>query len=395
MKSSSIIIVLALLAAGIIIYIGFWFYNHFEIFTEEVEIGFQGEARDNPVLAAERLLQRMGISAKTVQSLPDVEYDLGTQDTLLSLEYGSSLDASQSEQLFSWVKEGGHLIMVSDTLYDVLGETIKTNADPLLAELYIRQYQNGLKESEIAEASPTSFAWAQYFLQVGFDPEYYLEPSYDPTKTIDDKYGTHLLFYYYGTGMISVLSDMAFIENDTIDEYDHAQFLWLLVNLERPAARVWLLRTQTEAGAGGEGNGKMPSLWILLWKNMWAVIISAMILLLFWLWARSRRFGTLLPAPPRTRRRLLEHIEASGHFLWQQDQALRLLHGARQALLKRLDSVHPDWTRLSHAELSRWLAQVCGLSADEIELALYGTKPDTEIAFTQTIQILTQIRKTL
>jgi hypothetical protein len=128
---------------------------------------------------------------------------------------------------------------------------------------------------------------------------------------------------------------------------------------------------------------------------MWAIIISIMILLLFWLWGASRRFGPLLPVPPCIRRRLLEHIEASGHFWWRQDRAFMLLRGAKQALLKRLESVHPDWISLSNTELSQQLALVSGLSAKKIENAWHCTKPDNEITFTQTVQIFTKIRKFL
>ena len=403
--------VLVLLTVGIVFYIGYWLYSHYEYISETVEVGFQGEARDNPLLAAERLLERMGTTAKTVHALPNVKDDLGSQDTLVLLQYGTFFSDDQTQQLFHWLDDGGHLIMSSDTLHDVVGKTTKTNLDPLLKKLRVYRHQNGLDKDKIAQAPPTQFVWAQYRLQVAFNPDYYLEPSYyDPVKEISDKHGIHFLFYYYGNGIISVLSDLVFIENGQIGEHDHAQFLWHLVHFERPAARVWLLRTQAKVEGDGTGTPfeKIPPLWTLLWTTMWTVIISAAILLLFWLWTASRRFGSLLPTPPRARRRLLEHIEASGHFLWRQEQAHTLLHGARQALLKRLESVHPDWTHLSHAELSQRLAQVCELPADEIEealnphqspLAKRGKVPGqgriSEMAFTRSLQIMTQIRKTL
>ncbi|OQY46700.1 MAG: hypothetical protein B6247_27430 [Candidatus Parabeggiatoa sp. nov. 2] len=372
MKSEHIITVLILLTVGIVFYIGYWLYSHYEYISETVEVGFQGEARDNPLLAAERLLERMGTTAKTVHALPNVKDDLGSQDTLVLLQYGTFFSDDQTQQLFHWLDDGGHLIMSSDTLHDVVGKTTKTNLDPLLKKLRVYRHQNGLDKDKIAQAPPTQFVWAQYRLQVAFNPDYYLEPSYyDPVKEISDKHGIHFLFYYYGNG---------------------------------------IMRTQAKVEGDGTGTPfeKIPPLWTLLWTTMWTVIISAAILLLFWLWTASRRFGSLLPTPPRARRRLLEHIEASGHFLWRQEQAHTLLHGARQALLKRLESVHPDWTHLSHAELSQRLAQVCELPADEIEealnphqspLAKRGKVPGqgriSEMAFTRSLQIMTQIRKTL
>ncbi|MDM8558644.1 DUF4350 domain-containing protein [Candidatus Parabeggiatoa sp. HSG14] len=394
----SIIIILTIFIVGIIFSTSYWFYNNFEFVKETVEIGYQDEARDNPRLATELLLERMGANVESIHAFPDdIEYMLSSQDTLILLEYNSFLDTEQSRQILQWVREGGHLMMVSDTIYDFQGKT--SYPDPLFTILRLYQYQNELDNLEITHASPTDFIWEQYPMQVAFNPDYYLESSYyDSEVEIGDNYGIHFLRYYYGIGIISVLSDLAFIENDKIGEYDHAQFFWLIVNFERLATKIWLLSPETEFDSG---EGEQKTLWTLLWKNLWTVIISIIVLLLFWLLSAAQRFGPLLPAPSRTRRRLLEHIEASGRFLWQQKQAHILLSGARQALLKRLESVHPDWIRLSHAELSQRLAQICELPANEIEHALnpsHFTKGEqiyTEIDFTRTFQILAQIRKTL
>jgi hypothetical protein len=396
MKTSHIYIGLFLFAfGGIIFYICYWFYTNFEYVTETVEIGFQGEARDNSFLAAQRLLERMGTPIKTVPNLPDIEQDLDSEDTVVVINYGPFLSENQTQQLLKWVDAGGHLIIVSETTHDVLGQSNKP--DPLLTRLHIYRYQNGLENDEITKALPTAFVWEEYSLKVNFDPDYHIESGefYDPVEQKGDQYGTHLLFYYWGSGIISVLSDLAFIENDKINQYDHAQFLWIMVNFERPANQVWFLQAPTFFEDRASANPKMPPFWTLLWTNMWTIIISLAVLLLFWLWRASRRFGPLLPTPPRIRRRLLEHIEASGHFLWQQGQAHVLLHDTRQALFKRLNTLHPDWMRLSPFQLSHRLAQVCGLPANDIEKALQNTKPDNEIEFTQTIQIFTQIRKTL
>ena len=393
MKRSYTIIIFTLIPIMLTTFIAYWLYNNFERVAQKVEIGFQGEARDNPLLAAERLLKRMGTPVKIGHTLPKIK-QLESQDTLILLEYGSFLKSTQTKQLLNWVRNGGHLIWVSDVLNNVQEKAIAP--DPLFKRLSIRQYQNDLNGFEVAQILPTKFVWAQYHLQVAFDSDYHLKSPLPATK-IGNKYGIHLLFHYFGNGMISVLSDMWFIENNRIDLFDHAKFLWLLVNSERSATNVWLVYTKTYNDDINIPSSKnaMPPLWNLLWTNMWAIIISVMILLLFWLWAASRRFGPLLPVPPRIRRRLLEHIEASGHFWWRQDRALMLLRGAKQALLKRLESVHPDWIRLSNTELSQRLALVSGLNAQEIENAWHCTKPDNEITFTQTVQIFTKIRKFL
>jgi hypothetical protein len=384
MKHSHIIISLIIISCLLLIFA--WFYNNFNYISETVEIGYQGEARTNPVLAAERFLERMGTSAESHILDDDLSWDffegiLNREDTLILLNKGRDLTEDQEYLLLRWVKAGGHLIMAAQ------------QNDALLKQFRITLSKNDLDENDIAQASPIAFYWQGYPLQVAFNPNYDLQPFYEPQTKISDESGTYALFYYFSQGNITILSDLAFIKNNKIAEYDNAQFLWHLVNIKQPVTQVFFLRNHEFDGTDSKTD--MPSLWQLLWTNMSAVIISAMLLLLFWLWTVSRRFGFLLPEPPRARRRLLEHLEASGQFFWKQDQAVMLLNTARKALLKRLESEYPDWTQLSPKKLSQQLAQISDLSADEIKMALQETTPKTELVFTKAIQVLTKIRKIL
>ena len=311
---------------------------------------------------------------------------LNREDTLILLRKGLNLTQDQKYLLLEWVKAGGNLIMDSQQNDD-------DNDDALLTKFRITLSKNDLEkgEDEFVQASPIAFYWQGYPLEVAFNPNYDLKPFYEPKAKIRDKDGTYALFYYFSQGYVTILNDLAFIENNRIGEYDHAQFLWHLVKYELATTRVFFLRNPS---VESEKN-KFPSLWSLLWTNMSSIIISALLLLLFWLWATSHRFGSLLPEPPRTRRRLLEHIEASGEFLWKQDQAVILLTTARKALLKRIESVHPDWIQLSRRKLSQQLAQISELSVNEIEMALQEIKPKTELVFTRNIQVLSKLMKML
>ncbi len=357
------IIILVILVTIFVSFIGYWFNKNFEYVSEIVEIGFQGKARDNPLLAAKRLLEDLGTPVNTVQYFPY----LNQQDTLVLVDPG--FIENENQQLRPWIKNGGHLIIASD--------------EPLLSAFDILFLDK--TDDAIINTEPTKFIWNNYPLHVAFDQNYYIETQHDYayTKTIRDKDGIHFLSVKYGTGILTILSDIAFIKNDKIGDYDHAYFLWQLV--EDTVEDIWLWYSLEN------NDEEFPSLWILLWRNIWTVIISSTILLLFWLWLASRRFGPLLPSPPRARRRLLEHIEASGHFLWRHKQGDILLQSAKQALLKRIELVHPDWSSLSPSELSQTLAQISGLQAKDIEIALLS-KNKNKLAFTQTIQIFSKIR---
>ena len=373
----------------VLFYSGYWINTHFEQHCEAVEIGLHGAAADNPLLAAQRLLERMGSVVITTSVIKLKQ--LGSQDTLILWGTDGLFDATQTQSLLDWVEAGGHLIIASNTVFN--GSEQSSNS--LLQQLKIYRLEDRLEYlSPNQTISATPLTWENEAIQLAFDPHYRLEYTDDPAIEILDDYGTHLLFYYYGTGMISLLSDMQFIHNQAIGQYDHAHFLWSLVHFERPAQQVWVLLPNLSVITKTATNN-IPSLGQLVWLKWWTVVISASILLLFWLWHITSRFGPLLPDPPGTRRRWLEHIEASGHFLWRYHQAEFLLRGARQAVLNKLASVYPNWIRLSPSKLSQQLALLSKLSAQEIEEALYHIQPPTEIAFTQAIRILTQISKML
>jgi hypothetical protein len=391
----------------VLIWILYWFYTHFEQVTETVETDFQGKARYDSLLAAEYLLTRLGTTVLTANTMADLKNKLKLQDLLILVQDNKPLKEEQAAQLLRWVTTGGHLIMVSNTIYDEKDHTSENN-DPMLNAIHVFRYENDLDDLTPEPVPPTEISWAATSLQVTFQPNYRLQSTYsNPTQEISDQYGTHLLTYPIGNGIITVLSDFEFIKNDAIGNHDHAQFLWHLVNLERPVTRVWFmqLRSQYDRRPLNTKKDNPASLWQVLWLNQWTVLLSTATLLLTWLWFASRRFGPVLPNPPQTRRRLLEHLEASGNFLWQQGQAQTLLHSTRQALLTRLNLAHPDWLQLPPPELSQRLAQVSNLPAKEIEIALTSAQPFftqswqqrtyPESAFTRTISILTQLRKAL
>ena len=370
---------------------GYWIYNNFKF--EKIEVKLSTEANNDPLLAAKKLLEQMGTSITTIQSL--TEQELNIQDTLILLQYNSLLDEQTTKKILNWVDEGGYLITVSDVIHDE--QNIDIQPDLLLANLNVFQYQN---DSITEQTEPVEFMWQQYKLQVAFDPNYYLKANGDePIQDIHSNYGSHLLQYYYGTGMISILSDLSFIENDEIATYDHAQFLWHLTHFERLETKIWLLNymsdDNTQSNPVDKINNwntstKMPSLLTLIWTHMWTVVISATILL-FWLWSVSQRFGAMLPMPKPVRRSLLEHIEASGNFLWRQGKTATLLNNARQALMQQINITHPNWNQLSSSQLSQQLAQRCKLSAIEIENALISKNTD----LIQNIKIISIIRKAL
>ena len=198
-----------------------------------------------------------------------------------------------------------------------------------------------------------------------------------------DDDGIYLVRLALGRGVLTVLADGGFFSNRRIAENDHAAYLWRVAQLgdTRP---VWLVY-----------NDSMPPLHRWLMQHAWTALIAGTMWLLLWLWAASRRFGPLQAIAPLTRRRLLDHVEAAGRFLWRAGQGERLLKGARQALYRALELRHPAWAALSSQDLYQRLAELSGVPQEQVQGALLYTHLGSEHEFTHVIQTLERIRKSL
>jgi hypothetical protein len=371
--------ILSLLAVALLGWFAYWFLTNFERVTEEREVGLRGEARANPLLAARRFLAATGVEVRSVEGLGQTPPPNGV---LIIPTPRYEMGANQARDLLGWVRQGGHLVVTASRRWDANDESEITD-DPLLDPLgltgTIVDDQGGLYQ-------PTDVDWpeAADFLQVEFSADWRLQSTGpEPERILEDEVGPYLMQFSVGRGRVTVLSDATFMENGNIGRFDHAAFLWQLVQVGGHGP-VWLVYKDT-----------MPSLPRWLLTHAWQVVISASLLLLLWLWAASRRLGPLLPPPPPVRRRLLEHIEAAGRYLWRHGHAEGLLRGVRASLYRALELRHPAWAQLPSQELYRRLAELSGLPPETVQSALLYSHSGSEHEFTQAISTLEHMRKSL
>ena len=393
-----------------------WLLTHAERVTEIQETGYQGEARYNPLLAAQRLLQSMQIKVKALHQLPEISHSLKSQDVLLLIQGHQDLPIQQREKLLHWVATGGHLILVSNHLTDGVLEE-EEERQSILTVLGIQQQRQGLSDEAIRSAAPLDIQlpFATTLLQVEFQADYTLHTEQPSQWQGADAYGIHALHRAYQQGAITVLSDAWFLHNARIGQQDHAVFFWHLLHQQHQPQRVWLvyplqsalqdadsIRRKPSQTANCEqctGDDRqasqVPGLWERLWQHAWFVVISIGVLLLLLIWYSSRRFGALLPPPSAPRRRLQEHIEASAEFFWRHQQSKQLLRGLRQHILQEIQLRHPDLHRLPRETQLQHLSQRCQLSAEQLNLALYHMQIDSRTDFLEAVQSLQQLRNHL
>jgi hypothetical protein len=168
---------------------------------------------------------------------------------------------------------------------------------------------------------------------------------------VETAWGLQLVQIERGRGLVTVAADLAFAENRLIGTADHAEFLWQLAR-SLPETREFLVWSRIER----------LSLWQWLTEHALAVLISGAALLVLWLWRIGPRFGPIAADLPPARRRLLDHLRASGRFHWNNGGRDRLAEAAREACLARLARAHPGFASLPPRERAAQLAAYAGIT---------------------------------
>jgi len=326
-----------LVAAALVLAIGaggYWLYDGFERVPAKEWVGPSGEARLNPFLAAQRLAVRMGLRSRELRSLPQL--DAQTPDgVLLMPNHRQALDAARIGRLLAWVGAGGHLIAeaefvgVNDPLFDALGvarEAGKVLAKPLAIEVQGRK------------------------LAVTFADATALKPRAGAPRL---RGGDKLYTFARGKGFVTVATSLHFARNALIGQHDNAAFFWALATLT-PAAelRVYF-------------RPERLSLWGFLTGNALPALVAAALLLFAWLWHIAPRFGPVAPDLPPARRRLLDHLRASGRYFWANGLRNRLVVAARDAALFRIARAQPDFATATQAEKISRLSSLVKIPKEE------------------------------
>jgi hypothetical protein len=173
-------------------------------------------------------------------------------------------------------------------------------------------------------------------------------------QTTDEEEKGRFVSFEHGNGMVTAVAGLQFARNGIIGSNDNAEFLWHVLGLTPAAELQVYLRPER------------LSLWGFLKQHAALVLFAAAALLALWLWRIAPRFGPVQPDAPPARRRLLDHLRASGRFYWAQGLRARLVIAARDAALRRISRAQPDFALSSLAERA---ARVCALARIQPEEA--------------------------
>ncbi len=348
--------------------------HYCEPYVHDVFVGRHGEAVTNPLLAAQLLLTRLGYPARVVRGeveIPPIGH------VLVMLHRTSSFASLRQAELLRWVTKGGRLVVTPAE------ESQTDKSDALLAALGVKAVpgpshteRHGLLHLPLPPVKALATVSAARDLHL-------VDTRHAAIQELGDAGGAFLLIIPHGKGTVTVVSDASFCENFWIGDFDNAAMvLWLVLGNTEPAGVVLSWRDE------------MPSLAILLGRHAWTFLVPALLLAAALAWRAAARFGPPAPEPPAARRSLLEHLDASGRWLWRGDRRA-LVDAVRRAVAARVERRQPAWSKLPGPELIQHLATAAGLAPHDVALALHGPAITDEAHFVATVRALAQVRRAL
>lgn len=309
----------ALLVLPLVAFLLYAALNWYTIIEEEIWIDAGDAAREDPYLAYGRLLDRMGTRAVVAKS-PSALDSLPERATLVigdrRLAY---MTPERVRRLRAWVERGGSLVA------DVEGEGID---DPLLETFGVervfpeRDFRDAKKTAErfagVGAVLTVDWPWLGKPMKARLGRPFELRDNRVRAEVQELRQGARVIgtSFPFGEGRFTAMPTIDFLRNQQIGQHDHAELGWRLASIQPPA--VLYLR--------------MTSPPLLEWaqRDAWPVIVAAALLLVLWLARIIPRFGPLAPDAPAERRSLLEHVVASGRFLWSRGAAAVLLEAVRE-----------------------------------------------------------------
>jgi hypothetical protein len=337
------ILLLALVVAAVV-----FVARGLEEVREEVETGPTGAALDNPYLALERLLSRLGVEARSAPLLSDLPAP--APEVVFLLAPSRREWSTRDERLLEWVDRGGHLVLGA-----MEGE------DPFLDWLGLE------RDGWMIRARDGSWDFVD-------------EPDWERTGR-----PVYAVSFPRNAGRVTVLTGHEALAGKGLAEEGRAELAWELACLGGRPARALVVY-----------GDDFPGLAALLWRHARPLVVSTLVLVAAALWGASRRFGPILPDPEPGRRSLAEHVLAGGRLLWRYRRVGPLLSGVREELRARVRVRHPELAHLEPPELAARLGPLLRLPADELEAAL-SARPGRLHAeeFTRVVRLLARARREL
>lgn len=371
MSARTLLIAAVLAALGAA---GIWFISSHDRVPVRVWTGYTGEALRNPFLAMERMVKQLGGDARELRNVGQLG-ELPAGGVVVLPARRDNVAETDRRRLLDWVSRGGRLVVEAEP-FGV--------DDPLLASLGVTRPKPAPPASGAEKPRPgrPTYAWPGeprplVTTLMPFPPLAHPRPEF----ALGWNGALSLLVLPHGRGRVTVVSNLAFARNISIGTADNAALTWRVVG----------------AGDGPVAVFNRPerlSLWRWMLRNAWPALVGAALLLGLWLAYIVPRFGPVAPDPQPVRRRLLDHLLAAGRFHWSTRRAGHLVLAARDAALRHLGRVRPDFAAATAREREQMLVESFGLTPADARSVVAGTlNPRTQADLVRAIALFQAIHE--
>lgn len=378
----------ALIATPLLAFLLYAALNWYTIEETTVRTGMREEALRDPYLAYARLLQRMGTSAEFARSPLRLASPPERGILVLGPRRLVLMTPLRVRELEAWVRRGGLLVAQAEPpgIDDPLLERFGVEREPL------PDWRKTPRPEIKAKPAPSNYvasvAWpgASKPLRVRqFGTALRLTAESEPadlfTARLEDK--IVVAAFPAGAGKVVAVSDLDFLRNRSIADYEHAEFGWRLAS-DAPQQRSAMIFLRMES----------PSLLRWLVESAWPVLVAGAALLLAWLARIMPRFGPLAPEAQPVRRSLLEHLRAAGRFLWSRGEATHLLDALRDRVWRTALRRRGGLKGLAHSRAHAVLSELSGRPTATVQRAMQGNDTSSA-AFVATAGALQEIESGL
>lgn len=372
MKRSSGII--AFVCLGLLAVAGVAGFRHyFKKVEREVSLPPRGEAAYNPLYALKKLLQARGLDVRTQAWLDLDGLKPAPGDTLVLYAQPEMVTTAQGDDLLAWIEAGGHLVMPSPESAEAGGP---------LAEAFALYAIEDEDEGADCDRVPVGKKDERDLLFCR--PRFASDLEDVRYGQGNDDIGYRFARFEWGDGVVSVISDMDFLENRSLEHRTARDMGFALLAPKMDEGRMLLVYS-----------AESPSLGALILKHGWMILLPLLVALIAWLAMRSQRFGPLQPAPEAHRRALLEHVRAAGEFAWRRHRGVALHTAVLHLLRKRLALRDPLIAAMDGEVQIVALSERLGIDAARIRHALRPIGLNRPDAFLQSISTLIDMRNRL
>lgn len=363
-----VLLLLLIIAIGV-----FGFLTLFE--KQQVDDWQRPQARvlHEPYLAAERMLRAMDIPISQIGSLEEAP-KLPPHSALIVPAGRHGLTLQARSAVLQFVRDGGHLLVESerwedtDLLLEDLGVTRSEAPDFEYDEDWfgfgsLIAFRDPTASAEIDDPTLLLVHWdtdSEPLLVTSLGGE--LLAAEDAIRLIDGDEGTRMLQRQEGDGLITAINDISFAQNWRIGRNDNAELLWRILDDTPQLAHVAWFRTRP------------AQLWPWLRQHAWPVLISLALLIAIFIWQGLPRFGPTRADPSGQRRRLSDHLSASGRFLWSAGQRANLSRAAAACAYDAAARRYPHLRSMAAPEQVEFLSKRFALPPTHAHQLVHGSQ---------------------